>query len=147
VARGLNDNLDPQANDHLSFFKNKLYDYIGMRRLLLEEIVHLRVGDFFYIVIPPAPTRTRTDEDRTTKKNIDAFLKRCVSCAFGGFRNAGSTSLSPREILEASCGREQKDGRKEILLRCKLVSYPHRDDYSQCAISNGDVQDHVTAGG
>ena len=127
-------------------------DYMGLRRLLLQEIVELHVGDFFNIVIPPS-TPPRTSTERAKKELLDAFLSRVLtfiadSCIphSKDVKKREKTKLA-KELLYAQCGSIRHDGRMYIVLRCSVTAFPNRDEYILGAYTKDEVTKLVDAGG
>ena len=121
--------MDEVVHDNYS-----MVDYMGLRRLLLQEIVELNVGDSLNIIIPPL-TPPRTSIERAKKELLDAFLSRVLlfiadSCVphSKDLKKREKTKLA-KELLYARCGSTRHDGRMYIVIRCSVAAFPNRDEY------------------
>ena len=121
-------------------------EFLGWRRLHLEEIVRLDVGQPFILIIPSNKQR---GEDKHLQQQRDNLRLRMVStliesCSkeYKDVTSALQRKKKAYEQLESQNGIK-RNGATYIELKCIVVNYPHKDEYRDEIYTVSEVERHV----
>jgi hypothetical protein len=134
-------------SDGFGFHGKPSTEFMGWRRLTPAELLHLDVGSFFLLSIPP----NSRHEDSDVIKLRKAFTKRVIEAVIRSKRNEfpdNGLSVERRALdyLHLHNGLI-RNGFQYIEIPCVVKVYPHRYDYISNNLSQKDVCAHVAKGG
>ena len=124
-------------------------EFVGWRRLHLEEVVRLEKGDPFILVVP-ASRRLSKDGLQSVKHlaleqelRLD-FVKRLSTHVCGATTGIGARGAYPHLEQYYSV---QRNGGTYVELPCQVVAYPERDDFLLETCSKSDLRRLIGPGG
>jgi hypothetical protein len=127
------------SSNGFGFLGKPSTEFMGWRRLTPNELLHLDVGSFFLLSIPP---NSRLD-DKDVVKLRTAFTKRLteavIRCKRNEFPDNGK-SVTNRAIdyLYLHNGLI-RNGCQYIEIACVVKNYPHREEYICGTLSENEV--------
>ena len=115
-------------------------DFVGWRRLHLEEIIQLQKDDFCILVIPS----DAHDEDPHQSALRNGFVKRVVSCVAQSRPDIQRNDVL--EFIKSAHGINRNDN-VYIELPCYVSAYPNRDGFIADTIDEDEVAKLIQQGG
>ena len=139
--------LDHPSSDSVysPFHRRPTTEFLGWRRLHLEEILRLGEGDHIIVIIPGS---NRYSDTKEVKEARQAFRNRVLGSIIAALpdefirlkqrqRTAHATKLLEKE------NGIKRNGQLAIELPCKVKTIANQDDYLRNITSAPDVKRHV----
>ena len=103
-------------------------EFLGWRRLHLEEIVRLDVGQPFILLIEGEDKHLQQQRDNVRLRMVSTLIDSC-SKEYKDVTSALQRKKKAYEQLESQNGIK-RNGATYIELKCIVVNYPHKDEYT-----------------
>ena len=131
------------SNNDISYMTT---EFLGWRRLHLEEIVRLDVGQPFILIIPSNKQRgenkhLQEQRDNLRLRMVSTLIESC-SKEYKDVTSALQRKKKANEQLESQNGIK-RNGATYIELKCIVVNYPHKDEYRDEIYTVSEVERHV----
>jgi hypothetical protein len=120
-------------------------EFMGWRRLLPNEILHLEEGDFFLLSIPPCIEDDRSNKLR--KGFIDRILADVIQTKQFFFPDNGKSVYERAIDYINEHNGLIRNGQLYLEFACVVQHYPHREDYISQCLSEHEIISQVQKGG